>query len=155
MEPVVKNFRAFKAVGMKYTGQNMNNEIPQMWDVFIKRAGEIKNLKEGGYYYGVCSPMSQNSAERGFDYIACREVNNFDDVPEGMVTCDIPEGKYAVHTYKGSIANIKTIYDFIFGKWIKETEMKVDSDRSDFELYDERFKGNADDSELDIYIPIK
>ncbi|CAN5664737.1 hypothetical protein BH10BAC5_BH10BAC5_28740 [soil metagenome] len=155
MEPVVKNYHAFKAVGMKVTGQNMNNEISNMWKEYFSKSQSLKNVKEGGYYYGVCSPMSQNTKEKGFDYIACREVNNFNDVPEGMVTVDIPEGKYAMFTYKGNIMKISTIYNYIFGEWVKKTDMKPDNDRNDFELYDERFKGEEDDSELDIYIPIK
>ncbi len=155
MEPVIKDFPEIKAVGLRYIGKNENNEIPEMWDEFMQRTKEIKNLKKEGYAFGVCSPMSKNTLENGFEYTACLEVNDFDGIPDKMAMVDIPAGKYAVHTYKGKISNIKDIYDYIFGTWRKETKLTVDNDRSDFELYDDRFKGEAHDSEVDIYIPIK
>lgn len=154
MEPRIENFRAFNAVGLHYKGNNENNEISAMWDKFVPRMVEIKHRK-GDLAFGICSPMSQNNAADGFEYIACVEVDSFDDMPEDMVTAVIEEGKYAVFTHKGNVSGIGNTFGYIYGTWAKNTDLQLDHDRSDFELYNEKFKGGGDDSEVDIYIPIK
>ncbi|CAN5664797.1 hypothetical protein BH10BAC5_BH10BAC5_28750 [soil metagenome] len=155
IKPDIKNFPPFKAIGMKYSGKNENNEIVVLWDKFIPRMSEIKNVSERGNSFGVYSPIGETDYEKQFDYIACLEVNEIEDIPNNMVSVEIPEGKYAVFTHRGSVKNMMEMDDYIFKKWMKETELKVDEDRYDFELYNENFKGEADDSEIYFYIPIK
>ena len=42
----------------------------------------------------------------------------------------------------------------IYSEILPTLEFKVDNDFN-FELYDERFKHDSEDSEFDIYVPIK
>lgn len=58
-------------------------------------------------------------------------------------------------THKGSLNDILKTYQYIWGTWALLTDETIDN-RDDFELYDERFTGKENDnSEVDIYIPIK
>ena len=84
----------FTVVGMKYRGRNENNEIPQMWEAFGPRVCEIKNMVTDHLAYGISANMDKDSGE--FDYIAGFEVSSVEDVPEGMVSFQVPGGKYAV-----------------------------------------------------------
>ncbi len=78
-----------------------------------------------------------------------------------MTTKELPESEYLVFTHKGAIISenrsfIKETYDYIYGKYLPNSEYEVSGDYS-FELFDSnRFKGPRDsNSEIDIYIPIK
>ncbi len=155
MEPEIKNFPAFKAVGLKYTGKNESNEIQTLWDEFISRLHEIKNTSKSGHTFGIYSKIDETDYDKEFDYTACIEVDKFEEVPDKMIMIEIREGRYAVFTHRGSIKKILETDEFIFKKWMKETDIEIDGSRYDFEFYNENFKGEADDSEVYIYIPIK
>jgi predicted transcriptional regulator YdeE len=83
-------------VGPRYHGKNENNEIPQMWQAFHPRIGEIKNMVTDRLAYGISASMDLETGE--FDYIAGFEVSGGKEVPEGMVAFEVPGGRYAVFT---------------------------------------------------------
>ena len=95
--------------------------------------------------------MSVMDSEGRFHYTACAEVDSFEDLPEGMETKVVPEGKYLMYTYRGAIKDLGEFYNDIFTKLIPASEHEIDC-RPQLELYDERFMKNG---EFDIYIPIK
>lgn len=145
----------FKIVGMDILTTIEENErdrsIPKLWDRYIERESEIKNtVKESSM--GLCEVTADSEDE--FTYICCKEVENFEEVPEGMVTRTVKTAKYAVFTHKGAVDNLGETYDYIYRKWLPNSEYEIISDGYDFELYDERFD-NTENSELDIYIPVK
>jgi len=89
-----------------------------------------------------------------FKYIACVVVENFEKVPKGMETFEIPAQKYAVITHKGSLDTLQQTYEYFYNTWIKDSGNEF-SGGAEFELYDKRFKFGESDSEMDIYRPIK
>jgi AraC family transcriptional regulator len=90
-----------------------------------------------------------------FEYIASVEVSRLDEVPKGMVGRTIPQQKYAVFAHKGKTDRIKETYKYIYGTWQPKSNCELVK-APDFEYYDERFDANnQEDSEMDIYIPIK
>ncbi|MGC1121768.1 MAG: GyrI-like domain-containing protein [Candidatus Methanofastidiosia archaeon] len=86
MEPEIKSKPAFTVVGIKYRGKNENNEIPQLWFKLGPRINEIKHRV--GSAYGVMDNYDEESGK--FDYIAGIEVDSSADIPEGMVSIDVP-----------------------------------------------------------------
>lgn len=146
----------FKVIGMEIkTTLKENDEtrsIPKLWDKYIPRASEIKNVAVEKRDLGLCEIME--NSENAFSYIACKEVENFDFVPEGMVTKIIPTTKYAIFTHKGSLESLGDTYEYIYGNWLINSKCEVAKKSCDFELYDERFD-NSETSQMDIYVPIK
>lgn len=146
-----------KLVGLKEKIVMPNNTIPQLWEKFLTRTQEIKNNSSTGGY-GLAYNMIPETYE--FDEMVALEVSSFEDTPEGMTTKVIAPQKYLVFTHKGKIfsengeSKLQKTYDYLYGKLLPSTEFQVDKSFN-FEFYDERFKTNSDDSEFDIYIPIK
>lgn len=149
MEGKIINISEFKAVGITYFGNNSKGEIPALWEVFNKSCKSIKHKSKSQLYYGICDDAPDS--EGRFHYTAAAEVENFENIPEGMDAKVVPQGKYAVYTYTGPIKNIGQFYDDIFTKWMPASGYEMDY-RTQFELYDQRFMDNG---EFDVYMPIK
>lgn len=75
-------------------------------------------------------------------------------VPTELERLDLREGTYAVLHYKGPYEGIKIAYDFLFGKWLSETD-HIPADAPCYELYLNNPE-NTHPKELltDIYLPI-
>ncbi|AGK99425.1 GyrI-like domain-containing protein [Clostridium pasteurianum] len=149
MDGKLVSVESFKTVGITYFGNNSNGEIPKLWEVFNNRYKDIKQKSESMLCYGICD--DEMDSEGRFHYTACAEVDSFQDVPEGMETGVVPDGKYLVYTYEGAIKDLGDFYNNIFTKWLPDSEYEVDY-RPQFELYDTRFMDNG---EFDVYIPVK
>lgn len=146
-----------KLVGMMERIVMPNNTIPQLWEEFNKRFSEIKNIV-GMPCYGVADNMA--TEVYSFDETVGVEVSSFEDIPDGMVTKVIPAKKYLVFTHKGLIVgkkgemNLTSTYEKIYGDILPSLDFEVDNDFN-FELYDERFSHDSEESEFDIYVPVK
>jgi len=103
----------------------------------------------------VCSRFFKNfNPNHPFEKWACREVKDFENIPDGMSTIEIPEGLYAVFHYKGDNSQAVEMYNYIFTDWLPNSEYQLDL-RPHFEILGEAYKYNDPASEEDIYIPIK
>jgi AraC family transcriptional regulator len=149
MEILEKN--EFKLVGydIETSVQGCSAVLPDLWIKFMQDLDKIKG-KKGEYNYGLC----RVTGECSFRYVASVEVENFDGVPEGMVKEVVPPQKYAKFTHRGKLTELGKTYWKIQSKLLPESGLKQKKDFW-FELYDDRFDQISDDSEMDIYIPIK
>ena len=155
MEPKIVTKTEFKVVGMRYYGDNRNNEIKALWDRFFPKIQDIEHRVNPEISYGVCYPAEDETENSEFEYIAAVEVNDFGEVPEGMIGKTVPARKYAVFTHKGSVDRISETYKYIYGTWQPKSDCELVKS-PDFEYYDARFDpDNQEASELDIYIPIQ
>jgi len=150
MEPKIATRPAFTIVGMLYRGKNEKGEIPQMWDEFISRADEIKRKVNPHVAYGVIDNFDMRSGE--FDYVAGFEVESIADIPEGMVSWEVPEGTYAVFTC--TLPTLMEAFQYAYKTWLPQSGYSR-ADGPEFELYDENFDPEDESSEMYIYIPIK
>ena len=152
MEPVkYETLPAFKVMGMKYRGNNANQEIKQMWERLNPRANEIPMVGECAF--GVCYML--NDAPAGvFEYVAGFKVEAYDKVPEGMVVADVPENRYAVFAHRGSLETLGQTYDRIINEWFPRSGCQP-AGGYDMEVYTEEFMGFAPESVLYIYEPVK
>jgi AraC family transcriptional regulator len=149
MEGKLVNIKGFKAVGLSYFGNNSKGEIPQLWQILNSRYKEIPNKSSSMLCYGICDDEMDSDGK--FHYSACVEVDSFQDLPEGMETKIVPEGKYLVYTYMGELKDLGEFYNNIFAKWVPSSGYEMDF-RPQLELYDDRFMNNG---EFDIYVPIR
>jgi len=128
-------------------------KIMDTWMRFIPRAGEISHRK-GQCFYGICNmSCGIEGDECSFENIAAVEVNSTESLPEGMKAEKVPAAKYFVVTHKGKLDSLGETYSAI-EKELKKLNMKEDRSKIYFELYDERFKEDSDDSEVDLYTPL-
>jgi len=154
MEPKIIQKDKFMVVGMKYYGSNNNNEIPELWKRFNPRINEIKNVINGNVAMGMCEFVENLTDESKFTYFACQEVSSLEDIPKEMEGLTVKKNKYAVFTHKGLVDRLGDTYEYIYGSWLPRSEFEP-AKSHDFEYYDERFNPGDENSELDIYIPIK
>lgn len=160
MEPVFKTLPEIKMIGVagrfiSVRSPEKNNMvvIPKLWQSYMPRRHEIKNAKSS-VDLGVCFPMSEKSHPEECGYIAGAEVTSLDEIPEGMTGFTIPSSEYVVFTHKGVLDTIEHTMNYIYGSWLPKSGRKLKM-APDIEMYDQRFKLNHPDSELDIYIPIE
>jgi len=153
MEPKFIELPAFTVVGMRYFGKNENQEISGLWDQFNQRVPEIQHITPGSAAYGVCISVPE-AANGEFEYVASFQVDRAEDIPEGMVSRQVPACKYAVFTHQGALNTLKDTYHYIYQVWPLQSGYQL-AGGLDFEYYDEDFKDFAPDSKFYIYVPVK
>jgi AraC family transcriptional regulator len=157
MEPRIVIKPAFTVVGLPFAGQvshapyeggNENNEIGDVWDRLPARTAEIKNIN--GPAVGLCFGMPN---DREPWYIAGREVERAEDVPDDMMSMTVPAHKYAVFTC--TLGTLGETYRYITEEWEPRTGDQH-ADAPDFEYYDGKLAPNEPENmELSVYWPIK
>ncbi len=149
-----------KLIGMKIATSINNSRSAELWSKFTCRINEIENRVDQNKFYEFRIPdedfdLNNFTEDTDFYEFAGTEVENFDNIPDGMLSQTIPGGNYIVFTHKGKTSDLFKIYEYIWGTWLPNSGYNVEIGY-DFELYDERFTGPMNkESEIDIYIPIK
>ena len=137
-------------IGDRINHQNNGAGIPNQWQQFHHKAGEIPE-RVGNISYGVCC----NGDDSGnFDYIAGVEVADFSDLPREFSRVRIPEQKYAVFTHAEHISTIRRTVNTIWNHWLPVSGFKA-ADAPNFERYDEKFDPATGNGGLEIWIPIR
>lgn len=160
VHPKVLTIDSIKVAGLRGETTLRDNKLRELWDQFNSIASMILNKKQGFRTFGICEACQENTlynmnSDVLFTEVAGIEVTSFDALPENFVKKEIPGGRYAVFTHKGSLQKLMRTFEYIWGTWFLNTEEELDC-REDFELYDQRFLGyDHPDSEIDIYIPVR
>jgi AraC family transcriptional regulator len=149
MEPKIVRRPGFVVVGMKYRGKNEKNEIPQLWEKFMPRVGEIKG-RANRYGFGVMDNYDEKIGE--FDYLAAVEVEEASDIPQGMESWQVPEQTYAV--FPCNLKDIKEAFQQIYRQWLPQSGYQR-TQGPEFEFYDENFRPDQGRLDLHIYIPVE
>lgn len=157
MTPQIVDLEAKTLIGQKLTMSLTNNLTGKLWAGFMPRRKEIPHAVNNDLislqvYDGVLQ-LNPFDPSKAFTKWAAVEVNQVDEVPEGMEQFTLPAGRYAVFHYKGSSAD-PSIFEYIFGTWLPASGYQLD-DRPHFEVLGEKYKNNDPISEEDIWIPIK
>lgn len=153
MEPKIITRPAFTIVGMRYFGNNQNQEISQLWGTANQHLNKVKNVDPEWGAIGLCTTVA-DAPPGEFEYVAGLVVNKVEDLPQGFVVRDVPSLQYAVFTHVGGLGDLKDTYDYIYHTWLPRSGYEL-AGNIDFEYYDEDFKDFAPDSRFYIYVPIK
>jgi len=89
-----------------------------------------------------------------FEKWAAAEVSEFETIPEGMETCILKAGLYAVFIHKGASDTFPATFRYIFGTWLPDSDYQPDH-RAHFEILGENIKPDDPDSEEEVWVPIK
>jgi AraC family transcriptional regulator len=152
MEPRIEEKGQFTIIGLEImTTYDQMHLIPQLWDQFIPRFNEVRNVTNRSAAWGVVWDRAND-----FTYVACFEVSDASNLPDGMVTCTIPGHTYAVFTHKGDLSTLGATFDYIYKTWLPTSGKERDFTAPFLELYGEDFKGaDSDESIMEIWIPIR
>lgn len=157
MEPEIIHTKAKKLVGMTMEMSFTDNKTSELWRSFMPRKNEIKHTRNENlislqnYDPNFFQRFDPNKSFRKW---CLREVESFDLIPDGMVTFELPEGQYAVFTYRGLPAKAKPFFDYIFRQWLPDSGYKLD-DRAHFEVLGSKYRNNSPDSEEEVWIPVR
>lgn len=125
-------------------------DIPQLWNKFM--AEDILSQIPGTQkdkIYGVYTDYEGDYTQPYTLVIGC-QVDNLDQVPDGMVGISIAEGDYCRFTARGNAGE-----PFVFNKWVEIWGTPLDrSYKTDMEVYSAKSQ-LLTDAEVEIYIGVK
>lgn len=157
MIPVIKTISAKKLIGFNLNMSFIDNKTAELWRGFMPRRKEIAyTISNDMYSLQVYNEnfFSQFNPATEFKKWALIEVTDFNTVPEGMETFDLEGGMYAVFYYKGNPANAARVFGYIMKEWLPQSGYVLDN-RPHFEVLGEKYKNGSDESEEEIWIPIR
>jgi len=129
-------------------------DIPEFYTDFGKNHyyERIPHKLTPNFAYG----LSTNFHDDGqFSFIIGEEVTgNTESLDNGFVKFEIPEGKYAVFSMKGTSEAIQNIRRYIYGVWLPNSNY-ARNEGPDFEITDVVNSAYPYDMKMKIYIPIK
>ncbi|CAN5533466.1 hypothetical protein BH10CHL1_BH10CHL1_35680 [soil metagenome] len=150
MQPQFVTKPAFTVVGMRIHTKPMTPEIPQLWQQFGPRMGELLHLAEPGVSYGLMDHFHQMTGE--LDYMAGEAVTEVGDLPVGMTSWEVPTNSYA--RFETTLATIGQTFGYIYNDWLP-TSGYQHATAPYFECYGETFDPADPTSKFSIYIPVQ
>lgn len=158
MQPTIIKSSVRLLAGRKLQMSVACDRTVELWQSFMPRRNEIPPTA-GKCLYSVQVFASEKyfdqfSPEIEFEKWATVEVTEFTGIPLDMETLVVPEGVYAVFTYKGPANAALPFFQYIFQEWIPNSEYAVDN-RPHLAVMGEKYRGNNPDSEEEIWVPIK
>jgi AraC family transcriptional regulator len=143
-----------KSVVMSYS----QNRTQELWRSFMMNRKMISNSVGADLFsiqfYPPIFDWSQFSPSITFEKWAACEVDASAVLPVGFKEVVLPVGLYAVFSYKGSSNRGEEVFKSIFCDWLPSSEYSID-DRPHFEILGEKYMQGSDDSEEEIWIPVK
>ena len=108
------------------------------------------------YSMQVYDPLyfSNFNPDTEFEKWAAVEVTDFESIPHEMEALTTPGGLYAVFTYIGPASEGAKMYRHILETWLPSSDFQLDN-RPNFAAMGEKYKGEAVDSEEEIWFPIR
>ena len=140
-------------------GWTEENEIGRLWNRFTAYLTEhghhIKHIKGDHVAYEVHIESEETAVTGNHEVFVGVEVEQLEDVPVEVLVKILPRTTYAVFTFKGE--QITSDWSrMIYHEWIPGSGYQV-AYKYSIQLYDQRFRGleNLDESEIDLYVPVK
>ncbi|MGD7045002.1 GyrI-like domain-containing protein [Jeotgalibacillus proteolyticus] len=136
-----------KLVGFRVfcEGEKYPEEISKAAAVLKKRANEIRNKIAGQQQIGAFVVNEQSIEEDGY-WIGIR-VSEFSEIPDGMVTKEIPPQTYVSILHRGTSQNIRKTYETAH-QWIEEQGLRRLVQNWHIEKYHEAQNGGQLEVEL-------
>ena len=145
---------AFYAVGLAYEGPMADDgRIPRLWEEFLDRVPEIKRRTTKKELLGIAQCTEEQKKKGEMFYLAAARVEQINYLPQGMTAKVVEGGGFLKALHKGPVSKIRETIGFFADKLVPARGYSVDR-RPLIEIYDERYKGEAQDSVIEILIPL-
>jgi predicted transcriptional regulator YdeE len=133
-QKTIKSLEEIKLVGFRVLceGEKYIEEIPKAARILKERSGEIKNVLDAEQQVGAFVVEESTPDEDGY-WIGV-QVNEYEDIPEGMVTLNIPSQKYGSIMHHGPNDLIRGSYEELH-HWISEQGLERAIQGWNLEIY--------------------
>lgn len=139
--------------------KSVYRDVPKLGKQFnkLKKTFEIPNKSEPWGFAAVSKDY--NEEKKTWTYIIGDVVTSFEEIPEGMISFEIPAIKYAVFLIrpKNRFAwgwAISKMKKYIYTEWLPKSNYEQAGLIDDFEYHDER-STRKKNPEIDLYVAIK
>jgi AraC family transcriptional regulator len=158
MHYLIQEIEDLLVVGMKTRTSvlTINEQTKQLAQLFMPRRHEL-NSRIGKHVFSIQDYPSNYSfvdANSEFDKWVAVEVQNADNLPEGMDSFVINGGTYAVFSFKGAVSEFPKSRAYIFEEWLPNSGYQLDH-KAHFEILSEDYSKDLQHIEEDIWIPVK
>ena len=154
----IENLPEKKLAGKYLTMSFLNNRTAELWQSFMPDRKNITGAVDRSLYslqiFSDVFKYAEVDPSKEFVKWAAVEISDQSEIPNNLKQLTLEEGLYAVFLHKGTPADFRKTFDFIFLSWIPNSEFDVDH-RPHFELLGEKYINNHPDSEEEIWIPIR
>lgn len=158
MQPRIETLPEKKLVGKSMRMSLANNKTAVLWRSFMPQKKAIKNTVSSDLYsmqvYDKSSDFKNFNPQTEFTKCAMIETSHFEDIPENMETRILNGGLYAVFVHKGMAKDFPKTSQYIFGQWLPNSDYELD-EREHFELLGAKYNPKDENSEEEVWIPIK
>ena len=146
-----------KFVGKNSTMSLANNRTRELWKSFMPHRNKIQNsIGHEFYSIQIYDPefFYHFDVNREYKKWACREVENFGNIPDSLDTIVIESVLYAVFIHRGTAETAPLTFKYIFETWLPDSNYTLDN-RPHLEVLGEKYKNDDPASEEEFWIPIK
>ncbi|MCO7187554.1 MULTISPECIES: AraC family transcriptional regulator [unclassified Pseudoalteromonas] len=152
MEPEIIEQPAMKIVGIANVYEDGDLSLHKLWSGFRPYRDKIPN-RVGDHFFGIYENYQEDGDVTRFVYICSAQVENFDDVPDGLITRELTAQTYARFTHTGPIANLEETLRYIWGSWLPKSRYEY-ADKPDFELLPGGFNDADPNNKVYLNIPV-
>ncbi len=145
---------SFQLIGISIRTTNENgqsaNDIPALWEKFVSEAliEKIPN-RVNDTLYCIYTNYEKDHTKPYTTILGC-QVENLNEIPEGMIGKTFEEANYQKFTAKGNL-----MQGAVFNEWTRIWNAEIPRTFiADFEVYDEK-SHNPEDAEVEIFIGVK
>ena len=153
----VENFTEKKLVGKRISMSFSQNKMGELWSSFMSGRKEIVDQIGTACYSMQVYPsvfFESFNPHAEFEKWAAVEVADFKQAPADMEPFNLSGGLYVVFLYQGDGSNADSVFKYIFETWLPASEYILDN-RPHFEILGEKYKRGDQDSEEEIWIPVR
>lgn len=158
MQPRIETLSEKKLVGKSLRMSLAANRTSELWGSFMPHRKLIKNRVGSDLFsmqiYDDSLDFKDFNPQTEFTKCAMVETSDFDDIPDNMETRVLKGGLYAVFIHKGAARHFGKTSQFIFGQWLPNSNFELDK-REHFELLGPKYNPTDENSEEEVWIPIK
>lgn len=154
--PQIISSPAKQLVGISKSLSLANYNVQELWQRFIPISRTIPNKLSDDFISVAVYPQDyfdRFSPQREFVRYAAVEVTAAANILPDLEILIIPVGLYAVFNYKGKSTD-NSIYRYIYETWLPTSGYVLDN-RPHFEVLGKGYRNNSDDSEEQIWIPVR
>jgi len=127
--------------------------VEKLREEFVDRSAQIVNRIDDGMYLVQIYSEGEWTPDVAFTHIVAAEVQAFQDIPNGMITHIIPEGRFILFMHEGPESEIDATYDLI-NEWLKRNNFD-DTRAFDMEHWINIQNLKEQHNIIHIYVPIK
>lgn len=151
-EPEIVNIKSIKIACIRHIGHY--DTVGPTWEKLIKWGYKKWLLGWKPKMIGIPHDSPQITAEENIRYDACVVIRKEIQPENDIQYKEIVRGQYAVFSYKGSYHQLSNMYNYIYGKWLIESNYTLRDDPG-FEMYKNNPKRTKPENLFtEIYIPI-